>query len=286
MHSHKIKSTIMYKFWIIILFLLFTIQSHSQNKIATLPPAMVESSALIKYKCSFLTINDSGNKEKIYVFNKKGKIKHSCVLRDAENVDWEAMAFDGEEYLYIGDIGNNENNRKDLVIYKVKMVDVLLNESAAAEKIYFNYPEQNKFPPQKTELYYDAEGLIVKNNQLIIFTKNRTVPFDGVSKVYTLPTEPGTYEAKIQDDLKLPPTHWREESITDAAYFDGELFILTYAKVYKLVWENDSWVQKKEYLHDSWTQKEGIAVDKKFIYLTDENASGIFTGNHLYKLRK
>ena len=65
-----------------------------------------------------------------------------------------------------------------------------------------------------------------------------------------------------------------------------ELYILTYTKIYKLVWENDSWVQKKEYKHESWTQKEGIAVDEKFIYLTDENSSGFFTANYLYKLKK
>lgn len=259
---------------------------HSQEKVATLPKPLVETSALIKHKCSFLTINDSGNKEEIYVFKNNGEIKHSTVISNATNVDWEAMAYDGETYLYIGDIGNNANKRKDLVIYKVKMEDVIKNDSVEAEKIIFNYPEQKQFPPLAPQLYYDAEGLIIKDNQLIIFTKNRTVPFDGISKVYTLPTEPGTYQAKLQNDLKLPPTNWREESITDATYFDGELFILTYAKVYQLVWENSSWVQKKEYKHDSWTQKEGITVDDKFIYLTDENASGFFTGNYLYKLKK
>lgn len=276
----------MYRFSILIIFFLFACNGHSQNKVAPLPPALVESSALIKHKCSFLTLNDSGNKAKIFVFNKRGKIKHSCTIENATNIDWEAMAFDGEEFLYIGDIGNNENKRQDLVIYKVRMEDVLKNENAKAEKITFNYPQQTKFPPSDPGLYYDAEALIIKDGQLLIFTKNRTVPFDGISKVYTLPTKAGTYDASIQDDLKLPSTNWKEESITDATYYDGELFILTYAKVYKLVWENDSWVQKKEYLHDSWTQKEGIAVDKKFIYLTDENESGIFTGNYLYKLRK
>jgi hypothetical protein len=276
----------MYRFWIIIVFLLFTINGHSQKKIASLPPALVESSALIKYKCSFLTLNDSGNKAKIFVFNNKGKIKHSCVINNATNIDWEALAYDGETFLYIGDIGNNENKRKDLVIYKVKMKDVLEKNSVEAVKISFSYPEQNRFPPNQPALYYDAEALIVKDNQLMIFTKNRTVPFDGISKVYTLPTKAGTYEAYLNDDLKLLPTNWKEESITDATYFEGELFILTYSKIYKLVWENGNWIQKKEYLHDSWTQKEGIAVDKKFIYLTDENESGIFTGNYLYKLKK
>ena len=275
----------MYRFWIIIIFLLFTINGHSQKKV-TLPPALVESSALIKHKCLFLTLNDSGNKAKIFVFNNKGKIKHSCVINNATNLDWEALAYDGETFLYIGDIGNNENKRKDLIIYKVKMKDVLEKNSVEAVKISFNYPEQRTFPPQESELYYDAEALIVKDDQLMIFTKNRTVPFDGVSKIYSLPIKAGTYDAHLEVNLNLLPTNWKEESITDANYFEGELFILTYSKIYKLIWENDKWIQKKQYLLDSWTQKEGIAVDKKFIYLTDENESGIFTGNYLYKLKK
>ncbi|WP_146194183.1 hypothetical protein [Brumimicrobium oceani] len=282
----------MYKFWILSVFFLFACTSHSQNKIASLPPALVESSALIKHKCSFLSLNDSGNKAKILVFNKKGKIKHSCVLRNATNVDWEAMAYDGKEFLYIGDIGNNENKRKDLVVYKVRIDEVLNNKSVEAEKISFHYPEQSNFPPEEAQLYYDAEAMVVKENvlgesELLIFTKNRTVPFDGISKIYSLPLVPGEYEAKLLTNLHLPATNWREESITDAAFYNqDELYILTYAKLYMYKYENEKWVQKKEYLHDSWTQKEGIAVDKKHIYLTDENESGIFTSNYLYKLKK
>ncbi len=282
----------MYKFWLIIVFLLFSTNGHSQKKINSLPSELIESSALVKYKCSFLTFNDSGNEAKIFVFNKKGKVTHTCFIKNATNVDWEAMAYDGNEFLYIGDIGNNENKRKDLAIYKVRMEDVLQKDTVKAEKISFHYPEQKEFPPKEPSLYYDAEALVVKENvlgenELLIFTKNRTVPFDGISKVYSLPINPGKYQANLVTNLHLPATNWREESITDATlYNQDELYLLTYSKVYMYKYENQKWVQKKEYLHDSWTQKEGIAVDRKFIYLTDENESGIFTGNYLYKLRK
>lgn len=272
--------------------LLLSLESHSQKKISPLASVLKESSALIKHKCSFLTLNDSGNEAKIYVFNKRGKIKHTSFIKDAKNVDWEALTYDGKEFLFIGDIGNNANKRKDLVIYKVRMKDVLEEDTVKAEKISFHYPEQKDFPPNEGQLYYDAEAMVVKENilgekELLIFTKNRTVPFDGISKIYSLPLKPGEYEANLVTNLHLPATNWREESITDATFYDqDELFMLTYAKVYMYKYENKKWIQKKEYLHDSWTQKEGIAVDKRYIYLTDENESGIFTGNYLYKLRK
>jgi hypothetical protein len=276
----------MNKFWIIFLFQLFALFGFSQSKITPLPPDLVESSALIKYKRSFITLNDSGNEPKIYLFNKKSEIIHTCFIKGADNVDWEALAYDGQTYLYIGDIGNNENKRKDLTIYKVKLEDVLEKDTVNSEKIVFSYPEQSLFPPYQSALYYDAEALIVKADQLFIFTKNRTVPFDGISKVYALPTEHGEYQAHLQKDLNLLPTNWREESITDAAYFDNELYILTYSKIYMFTWENDTWMQQKEYLTDSWSQKEGIAIDKRFIYLTDENPTSIFSNNYLYKLKK
>ena len=276
----------MNKFWIILLFFQLSFFALTQDKITVLPKALVESSALIKYKCHFITLNDSGNEPKLFIFNKKAEITHTCFIKNAENIDWEALTYDGETYIYIGDIGNNDNKRKDLTIYKVKMEEVLEKDTIAAEKIFFSYPEQYQFPPYKTALYYDAEALIVKDKKLFIFTKNRTVPFDGISKVYALPTESGEYQASLQKDLKLLPTNWREESITDASYYDGELYILTYSKIYMFKWENEEWVQKKEYLLDSFSQKEGIAVDKKFIYITDENATGIFSNNYLYRLKK
>lgn len=272
--------------WIILFVILFPILGLTQKRVAPLPKELLESSALVKYKCNFITLNDSGNEPELYVFNKKGEITHICFIKNVKNIDWEALAYDGQEYLYIGDIGNNENKRQDLAIHKVKLVDVLVKDTVNVETILFSYPEQYLFPPYQSELYYDAEALIVKEGQLLIFTKNRTVPFDGISKVYALPTVPGEYQAELLYDLNLLPTTWREECITDAFLYKDELYLLTYAKVYMYSWDGEKWIQQKEYLHDSWTQKEGIAVDRRHIYITDENATQIFSNNYLYKLRK
>lgn len=261
----------------------------AQQKMIPLPVELTESSALIKHKDLFFTINDSDNEPIVFVFNEEGKIVHQCFIKNVVNYDWEALAYEGGEHLYIGDIGNNLNNRKDLSINKVKMEDILTKDTIEAEKIYFYYPDQKEFPPQKSELHYDAEAMIVKGNEILIFTKNRTVPFDGISKVYSLPTASGKYEAKHLYNLQFPPTHWIEECITDANYFEGELYLLTYSKIYKFVWENDKWTQKEERLHASITQKEGIAVDKNWIYITDEDNVNFFKakkGNYLYRIKR
>lgn len=254
-----------------------------------LSPKLVESSALIKHQDVFLTINDSDNAPIVFVFNEKGEVVHECHIKNVKNNDWEALAYDGGDYLFIGDIGNNNNNRKNLAILKVKMSDVLEKDSVEVEMISYRYSDQTTFPPSKELLYYDAEAMIIKDNEILIFTKNRTVPFDGISKVYRLPNQPGNHVAQFLYNIQLPSTHWIEESITDAYYFEGELYLLTYSKIYKYVWQDEIWIQKEEKLHTSITQKEGIAVDKKWIYITDEDNSNFFNGkkgNYLYRIIK
>ena len=283
--KHSYKLTLMRGLFLSLVFLLILFSGLTQKKVSKLPPELAESSALIKYQDLFLTINDSGNEPIVYIFNIKGKIIHECYIKDAQNEDWEALTYDGKDFLYIGDIGNNANKRKDLAVYKVKIKDIMEQDTSASSKISFSYPEQNQFPPIASELYYDAEAMIYRDNQLIIFTKNRTAPFDGISKVYSLPTKSGEYKAMYIDDFKLPATHWLEDSITDANFFDGKLYLLTYSKIYVYNWTGKIYEKEEEIKHEFITQKEGIAVDEKYIYMVDENNSTLSKGNFLYKIR-
>lgn len=275
----------MYKIFVILLSLFLSIACYSQIRLAPLPTELKECSALLKYKNSFLSVNDSDNEPFIFVFNQKGEITHKCFIKNVVNYDWEAISYDGKEYLYIGDIGNNTNKRKDLTIYKVKMNDVLEKDTINnATKILFSYPEQMAFPPDTTQRYYDGEAFIVKNDSILIFTKNRTKTYDGISKIYSLPTTSGQYKAHLEGEIHLAPTNWLENSITDASLFEGKLYLLTYSKIFVFTNENGEWKKQKEYQHESISQKEGIAVDGKYIYMTDEYKK-IFGGNFLYQLR-
>lgn len=281
----------MHKLIFTLLIIVGFLQSCSTPSKVILPKELNESSALVIYKDLFLTINDSDNEPIIFVFNKQGEITHQSYVKNSFNWDWEALAYDGEKYLYIGDFGNNLNDRKDLRVFRVEMEEVMQKDSVVAEVINFNYPDQVKFPPAKADLYYDAEAMIVKGDEILIFTKNRTVPFNGISKVYSIPTTLGKYEAKYLYDIQLPATHWLEESITDAYYYEDELYLLTYSKLYCYKWQNDTWMKQKEWLHESISQKEGVAVDKKHIYITDEDNENFvdfmkIKGNFLYKMKK
>ena len=110
--------------------------------IQKLPSYLNEISGLAFLNDTILVAhNDSGNEPILYFLNLQGDVIHQVEVTQAKNKDWEAIACDGKS-IYIGDIGNNNNNRKDLVIYKVSTADILKCKSVKAEKIDISYQEQ------------------------------------------------------------------------------------------------------------------------------------------------
>ena len=81
--------------------------------------------------------------------------------------------------MYIGDFGNNANERKNLNIYKVPNVNSGSGDKIEAEKISFHYPEQKKFPPKKSKMSFDCEAFFHHNDFLYLITKDRTRPYSG-----------------------------------------------------------------------------------------------------------
>lgn len=271
---------------ILILFIFNWSFLFSQKPIADLPKELAETSALVLIDDLFYTLNDSGNDPIIFVFDVKGNVLHSCWIDNVSNIDWEALAFDGEKF-YIGDIGNNSNSRKNLMIYEVDKDSVRLNKTTNAKIIRFEYEKQMDFPPEKAGLYFDAECLVIKNDSLFILTKNRTEPFDGISQVYYVEKQfDKMIKAKHLFNLHLKATNWMEESITDAQLCGENLFVLTYSKVYQFQWLGKQFREVGVYNFDRFTQKEGLTMDHRFFYLTDEDESILSGGNHLYKLKR
>src|SRR5690606_33138987 len=113
---------------------------------------------------NFWVIQDSGNKNEIHLVDAKAQLIKSLKIDNAKNRDWEELALDSVGNLYIGDFGNNDNERRDLTIYKLTPQE-LEKQEPMAEKLEFNYPEQKAFPPQKSARYYDAEGFFHYGDQ-------------------------------------------------------------------------------------------------------------------------
>ncbi|WP_415843275.1 T9SS type A sorting domain-containing protein [Zobellia roscoffensis] len=158
-----------------------------------------ESSGLLYFNDRLITHNDSGNLPQLYEIDMVSlEIQRTITITNAENRDWEDIAQD-ETYIYIGDIGNNNGTRKDLLVYRILKSEYLTSDTLEAEKIEFEYENQDNFDNNGNS-DWDAEALFVLQDKLIILTKQ----WNNYGTVaYSLPREPGRYMAKELDGYKV-----------------------------------------------------------------------------------
>jgi hypothetical protein len=72
----------------------------------------------------FWTHNDSGDAPLIFAFDRQGKRRGIWRIEGAQARDWEDISIgpgpeSGRPYLYIGDIGDNANSRREITLYRV-----------------------------------------------------------------------------------------------------------------------------------------------------------------------
>ena len=128
----------------------------------------------------FWTHNDSGDGPLLYAFDREGRRRGVWSVAGAKADDWEDVAAgpgpqQGQSYLYVGDIGDNNRDRKKIVVYRVAepavTADTVVNNSvepyptAPAEAIHLKYPDGR----------HDAEALAVhpSTGDLYVITKTR-----------------------------------------------------------------------------------------------------------------
>ena len=133
-----------------------------------LPRCLNESSGLIVLNDTIYSHNDSGGLPFLYRFSKSGQFYDSVKVNNAKNVDWEEITSDMYGNIFVGDFGNNYNERRDLCIYKI---DTLKN----VRKINFSYSNQTEFPPHKRKLKnFDCEAMLQFQDKLVLFSKAKT----------------------------------------------------------------------------------------------------------------
>ncbi|WP_264542211.1 MULTISPECIES: hypothetical protein [Flavobacterium] len=162
----------------------------------SLPKSLKEVSGIEWVNNKLWAIEDSGNENELYELDEKGEVIHSVIISNATNTDWEDLASDTEGNIYIGDFGNNDNDRTDLCIYKISKDSLGQEQSQAVSKTTFSYPEQKEFPPKKTERVFDVEAFVVFKDHFYLFTKNRSKNLDGRVALYKIPNKPGNQPAQ------------------------------------------------------------------------------------------
>lgn len=266
------------------IFICFYGNSQKLEVIQKLPAALSEISGLTFLNDTILVAhNDSGNEPILYFLNLKGDVIHQVEITQAKNKDWEAIACDGK-FLYIGDIGNNGNNRKDLVIYKVPTHEILTKKSIDAEKIEISYLDQAAFPPADSLLNFDAEAMAFHNDSLHIFTKCRTKPFDGNSYQYSVSTKPGKYVLEKQNWVYIGDDGFYKDAVTDATIYNDVYWFLTYNRMLGFQLVDGKLKPHQSIRLSGYSQKEAlITKDNINFYLADERHR-ILGGGKLYKL--
>lgn len=111
-------------------------------------------------------------------------------LGTAAHIDYEDIAVD-DSTLYLGDIGNNGNARRDLGIYVISEPFYYDRRSRSISYLSIAYPDQESFPAQ--DWHFDSEALFVAEDSLFLLTKRRKgqqidTPEKGTT-LYRLDTE-------------------------------------------------------------------------------------------------
>lgn len=233
--------------------LLLKVGNFQFEQIANLPAILNESSGLENAGTNeFWSHNDKGGSAELYRFDTLGILNQTLRITNASNIDWEDMTIDAEGNIYVGDFGNNDNERSDLKIYKIAAADIDQNNNeVTAEVIRFSFPEQIAFPPPDENLVFDVESMFAKGSKLYLITRDRSKPFIGKSNLYRLPNTPGEYDAINMDAVltnlikekgqitaaDLSPdgrnmamisntSIWIYQHINDDQFFDGNLLQL------------------------------------------------------------
>ena len=142
--------------------------------------------------------NDSGHPPVLYQTDREGKLLDSIRPTQAVNRDWEDLAADPSGYLYIADVGNNSNKRRDLTIYRSNAA------TGQLDSMQILYQRQKVYPPDDRRLWqFDAEALAVSGEELWLFTKSFPTGGHPYAYVYRFDFEPGTAAILPIDSIYL-----------------------------------------------------------------------------------
>ncbi|QHT66494.1 hypothetical protein GXP67_07400 [Rhodocytophaga rosea] len=280
------------KYTLVFCFLLLAAAAHAQTvavrQVASLPAVLSETSGLEASNANIIwSHNDSGGQPVLYGIDTLGNLVRSITITNATNVDWEEITRDDNGNIYIGDFGNNDNNRQNLRIYKIPDPLTFSGNSVLAEVINFTYADQTAFPPADAQKNFDMEAMVFFNDSLFLFSKNRTIPFDGFTRLYKLPATPGTFTASYVDRFSTGNEPLLSQiTAADISQDKKKLVLLSYGNLYCFSDFQGSQFfkgQLTKLTFNGVTQKEGICfVDNCRVYISDEEAFGV--GRKLYQL--
>lgn len=258
---------------------------------AKLPKEVCETSGLFFHNGRLWTHNDSGGEPILYALDiTTFDIVQRITLDNATNKDWEDLCTDGVN-VYIGDLGNNRGDRKDLCVYRLPLSSLPDNGDAtlSAECINFRYSDQTDFTSRKLN-DFDCETFFVTDDYLYLLSKSWET---GITRLYRLSKEPGNHVAELVNSFN-------SQGLITGADYDRENHILVTVGYMKTLWWPFIYIiydfdeagenlpnHRLEMPHLAWTQFEGICFfDYGQCYITAETNKGMVSSVFEVDLRK
>lgn len=156
------------------------------TRVAYLDNTVSGTSSLFFLDGRLWTCNDHGDL-RLYAIDTLTAHVDSVVDLGVKVYDLEEVTFD-DEYLYFGDLGNNDGTRADLRILRLSLHD-LRQHRFRFDTIAFRYPPYSDLWAHN----YDCEAFVAGADSLYLFTKQW---LSQGSVCYALPKFPGSYEAR------------------------------------------------------------------------------------------
>ena len=249
-------------------FVVFPVSAGGLTKIGEVThPAVAELSGIVasSFPNVFWIHNDSGDTARIFAIREDGstvlpRAYSGASLEDwpgflvdnAFNHDWEDIAL-AEGTLYLADVGNNENSRRDLGIYLVHEPNPhYVTRTRAIEFLPIRYPDQENYPA--SEWHFDCEALFSFGGKLYLLTKHRragrALEFDPGTKLYRLDSMHRDRENVLRlidrnDDVTLV-------TAADMSPDEQRLAVLTYSRL---------WVFERPVRGDRWLNSRARVMD-------------------------
>jgi hypothetical protein len=143
----------------------------------------------------FWTHNDKGHKPRLFAITQAGR---SLATFDVEGTlihDWEDIAIDDQGHLFLGDIGNNNTERSELAVYRIREPAVGSSRKQVAPEARWRltYPG----------LRFDCESLFIYQNFGFVISK---VFKDKKAEIYRFALGNSTNPVSLELVTRLPVT--------------------------------------------------------------------------------
>ncbi len=279
----------MKKILLLILFL-FSIKLSAQEFGMRIDNGAIESEEIVeasgiaastKNPGVFWTHNDSGGESRVFAFDSLGRDLGSFYLAGIQNRDWEDIAvgpgpIEGEQYIYIGDIGDNSIRYDNKYIYRVVEPYVSIERTPVDSTLYdvdrlvYQYPDGNR----------NAETLMLDPLTLNIYivSKESDTKMYRAAWPYTFHSEP-TFDV---DTLELTNEFTFSTAVAGDISPDGrEVLIKKYNVLY--YWPRDESQTIEDALADTLTKVPYLLEPQGEAVCWASDLSGYYTlseGSH------